>query len=830
MEESLLERLRSDSDESDSGPAQQKGRWFVLEDCLAPILGVTVLMPFAIAWVGVVGASSPVLAYNFPTILSAVVLSQAVSSLLFAKLSQFTTCCNVDLLSAAYLAKLVVLIEPQVPKHMLLMYLLVGQGVFCMLLGICLYLIARYDVIWYLRFLPYPVSSGFVTGIGLLIVDGGFELGAGTNMWGLLAMNVSLPPVVAINVGLAVASAGLFMLLQSVMNGALRLPLGILLVTVIFHATVNFYQIDMATLQAHDVFLNGLEAEPWTKEWKTAAHELLAVDWRVFTVAPCLLTTISYLLLHVISYPFYTAGMQEIDMPPSGKLDLQKEVKLLGLVNMVMGCIMGVPVSHSFKVCVLMKQSGAKTRSWVVMLSFALALLYFECNLRQKLGVVPKCAFGGLVLSLGCDFLSKSLVESKSRIAPAEWRFVLATALVTYINVLMGLAFGLMLMMSFFIVEYASITGIVRKSSLGEVRSLAERPAEENKALNRKGGRAAVFWCAGYIFFGTAANIVEEVEDHIDLNPTRIVIIDFEFVPAVDASGLHTLTEFAGRCMKKDPPIQVCFCGMVRRLKGAVESVVRAKNLQGVLKTYCNQVEQALVWAEGQILYKPDVPTAPPTQADSLLPVKPGVLPEDGEHTIREELMALLHFIDPEAPSAEVAACVASIGGASVKVHPRQTVLVSEGKTAKELIYIISGTVSITRSGEFADHHKLPRYHLNEDKGDVFTFEERTEVSVQQAGQGSILGCIEFGTTHEQSIRVSSITGARVASASCRALHVPFPELRRAVSLESPTVLGQVVTAKLGSIASRQMLMLLQSARVKPYRFVSAVPLVRSRP
>lgn len=824
MDESLLarERLRSGgSDMSDlfDEVANPSGKWFVPEDFLSPILGTTVLVPFAVAFVGVVGSGAKVLFSSFPALLSSVLLSQAVSSFYFAAFSQFTACTNIDLLTAAYLAKLAYTLEGTVPDNHLVTAMLVGQGLFTLMLGTLLYVFAKYDVMWYLRFLPYPVSCGFVSGVGLLILDGGLELGAGTNLWDVVRLNRNLPPVIAFNLAVVVASGTLFITAGHFTNSALRLPMGVVIVSALFHVVVQAFDIPLETLEAHDVFLHGLTSESWTREWSLAWRELPSLDLSVFVSGPVVTMTFSYLLLHLISYPFYAAGMVEVDLPKE-KYDLKKEIKTLACANLIGGLLMGVPVSHSYKVTILMKSSGGRTRTWVVALALALSGLYFMGSLRVGLAQVPKCAFGGLVLGLGIEFLLGSLFESRTRIAPAEWRFVIMTAVMTYFNVLVGLAFGSLLMMSFFIMEYSGITGIVYQGTLAEVRSVAERPEKEMQALDKNGHRAVVFWISGYIFFGTASNIVEEVEDHItDFPQTRIVIIDFELVPAVDASGIHALTEFASRCAKLSPPIQVCFCGMVRRLKLAVTNVVEAKHITPQdLKLDCHNVEQALVWAERRILFKPDKAPADGPVGRALEANAKSAGTRD--RSVKEDLAEMLRSMAPDASTPDVEAVCASLLGSAVRqVHGHDDAIFEEGSTANELVYILSGVVAVTRGVEMGSHHKMPRYHLNEAKGDLFTFEERVHVRIQQAQKGALMGCIEFGASLAQA-NVLHATSLMVLSKSCHTLHVPFHELRAA--LAAVPVLGQPVTSELGAMASVHCLRLLQSANVKPYRLVGA--------
>ena len=119
--------------------------------------------------------------------------------------------------------------------------------------------------------------------------------------------------------------------------------------------------------------------------------------------------------------------------------------------------------------------------------------------------------------------------------------------------------FGVVLTTVFFMVEYSGMTGVTQKATLSEVRSHVERDDEQNQIIDTYGRQVAVFWCAGYIFFGTAQDIVEELQASLDASPsTHILILDFEQVPAVDASGVQALVSFAGERPKATTGCHPC--------------------------------------------------------------------------------------------------------------------------------------------------------------------------------------------------------------------------------------------------------------------------------
>mmetsp|Transcript_206 Transcript_206/g.464 ORF Transcript_206/g.464 Transcript_206/m.464 type:complete len:881 (+) Transcript_206:53-2695(+) len=853
MEDPLLSQSWMDLDRQDSPRSFQHTddsksnlpvwRRFVWEDLLSPLLGTTVLLPFAVAFTGVIVSALPELAPHTPTLLSTVLLSQGLGTLLFSRYSQYTTCVNIDLLSAAFFAQFGAVLKQQVRYEQnmelkgdeLLVAMLLTQGFFTFLVGACLCVVAAMDGMWYLRFLPYPVACGFVSGIGLIVVDGGFELGVGMGMKDLAFNWNTLPAEKFMRAGYVVLVGVFFLQLKKFVRNAMRLPTGLIVVTLVVHGGAYLCGVSEETLVENGVFLRGLQAEPWTASWEALGRGLHSVEFSTYFSEPCLSILISYALLHILVYPFYATGMQDVDSPYGGRLDLKSEINMLGVTNLAVGAVAGVPSCHSYKVAIVMKQSGGQTRVWVVLLGFTFLFLYFDTSIRPLLGVIPKYAFGGLVFSLGWDFLAGSLLESRARVQAVEWRAVIITAMVIYFNVLVGLTFGCMVTMGLFVIEYAGITGITSTATLADIRSLWKRPQREAELLDKYGSDVAVFWCSGYIFFGTATNIVEEVETHLDENPaTMAVVMDFESVPAVDASGVHALTEFSHRCSTRSPPVEICFCGLVRRLHLALKNVVTAKSLAKGPKLLSSRLEGALEWAEELILscpqYRNDVSLRSPVAISRTCNTSGnsnsmGISMDDLRIPLLVEMLFEIAPTAPEDAVREVAKAVVDKTNmrlfdskARAGLAAKKGVIHLEGDPAVDLAFVTKGRAELRRTLDVESSYKLPRHHLNSEKGDLFRFEESTEVRVEQAERGALLGTIEFGASllPTNCMQPPRHLTSAVAAPQCEVLLVPFAALHEAL-MGQPSV-GYLAMTWLSARASTQVLELAKSANMRPWR------------
>jgi len=526
MKSTPLLSVPSDTDNLGTGKSSKHG-WLsfwkelfadkVLQDLLSPVFAFTLMIPFAVGFVGVVVAGNGCLLGDFSKLLSVVLFSEAMTTFSFALFSQYRVCTDIDFLSAIFLGQVGKTLVTMVGEEDLLVYILISQALLSAVLGASLCLLAKNDGLWFLRFLPYPVSSGFAAGIGIMIMDGGFELGTGIGLQQFAAGLFSgLPVWHYVQLALTCISAAVFLALKLVINNALRLPLGILITTGAVHFTAYQLKFTMHDLVSCGMMLEGLSPEPWSAAWSSLAADVSSVDWSIFVSKQWMGIFVPYIFLHIILWSFYVSGFEDTaDLGSDTRIDLNTEVHSTGWTNIMVGLFSGVPTCHSYKMFLVMKTNGGQSRIWVLLYGTTFAFLFFEPAARQPLAVIPKLTFGGLVLSMGIGFIRDAFAQAQKRIAEAERRIVGLAAFAIYLNVLLGLGLGCFLMMVFFIIEYSGITGVTSSGTLETVRSLVERSPRENATLMHHGNEVAVFWCSGYIFFGTASTITEEIDSYL---------------------------------------------------------------------------------------------------------------------------------------------------------------------------------------------------------------------------------------------------------------------------------------------------------------------------
>jgi SulP family sulfate permease len=106
---------------------------------------------------------------------------------------------------------------------------------------------------------------------------------------------------------------------------------------------------------------------------------------------------------------------------------------------------------------------------------------------------------------------------------------------------LAGVAVGLGVTVLVFVWQYSKISIFHQKLSGLEYRSNVERNPHHEQELNKFRGRIYILELQGFIFFGTAYNLITEIQSRLNDKsalPLQYIILDFTRVKAIDASAI----------------------------------------------------------------------------------------------------------------------------------------------------------------------------------------------------------------------------------------------------------------------------------------------------
>jgi SulP family sulfate permease len=386
-----------------------------------------------------------------------------------------------------------------------------------------------------IRFMPYPVIGGFLGATGWLMVTGAMQVVTDQRpMLTNLGAFVDATLAAKLAAGAAVAVA-LHILLRRTKN-PFALP-GVLLASLAATYVVLLASgISVGAAQASGWMFNPQPAAGLALPWKIGA--LRAFPWASLPslagdVLAVMFVTISTLLLN-------TTG---IEIATRTEANIERDLKVLGLANLLTGCLGGMVICTSLSRSILARTAGATGRlSGLTVAAIAAAVLVADPSF---LGYVPKYVLGGLLFYLGSDLVYQWLIHSSRRLLPIEYLSLIAiAALIIYSGFIAGVLIGIVIGCATFALSVSRVNAIKFNFDGSEYRSSLDRGPIELSLLGEYGRQIQGMTLQSYLFFGSANRLYQYVKTLLVQQPDcRFLIFDFRLVTGIDSSATHSFAQ-----------------------------------------------------------------------------------------------------------------------------------------------------------------------------------------------------------------------------------------------------------------------------------------------
>jgi SulP family sulfate permease len=404
-----------------------------------------------------------------------------------------------------------------------------------LLTGLFLYALGRLRLGNLIRYIPYPVIGGFLAGSGWLLALGGLRVMTGhpietTNVTTLLRT----PELWRWTPGLLLGLT-LFWLLKRVKH-QLLIPALLAVAITVFYVAIGLAGRSVADARDQGWLLNipnGGEVQfvTFISVLKNLSWGLLANNLSV--LATILVTSVVSILL--------TATALELSLDKD--IDLNRELCSAGAASFVSGLAGGMVGFHSLSMSRLALSMGARSR-WVgVVAAFFCGVAF--CAGPKFISMVPRFVCGGLLIFLGLIFLWEWVFEASNKLTKLDYFVVLfILAIIGAVGYPEGVAAGTIAAVVLFVHNYSRVDVVSHAMSGADLRSNVDRPVSELKFLREHGEQIYVLHLQGFIFFGTANHLLQEVKERAaDLGPNRLrfVVMDFRRVTGIDSSAVFSL-------------------------------------------------------------------------------------------------------------------------------------------------------------------------------------------------------------------------------------------------------------------------------------------------
>ncbi len=522
------------------------------------------------------------------------------------------------------------------------------------LTGLLLYVLGRFKLGTYFRFVPYFVVGGFLAATGCFLIAGGIRMAAGQTALRDVATNWT--PTEAAKLGSSLLVLLVLLALRRWVKTAVAIPV----------ALVAMWMVGVVVLR--NLGLSGPQAGWYLhslgtlKQWVPfeAAHK----SHLTWSMMPSLI--LELLAVAIVALISLVTKISSIEVARQGAGDLDREFRSHGIASLLAGPLGGITSSLQVGTSRLLEHAGGATRMSGVACALALGAVGIA-NFDLP-GLVPIPIIVGLVFYLGYSFIVDALWRPFSQRVWLDFSLAVAITIVcTVYGYLIGVVAGLICACLMFVVSYARLGVVRRHVTRSQFASYVSRSIEASSFLRECGDSVQIYWLSGYIFFGSSEGVFERIRADIEaLRPRRVeyVILDFGMVPGADSSAVVSLTKLRNYCGQQG--IILIYCSLSSSNRAALE---RGGFFGGKSQHRAfSDLNHALAWCEDQLLAG--------TKVDSITDVA------------NFELW-LQHQLGPSVKSADLVAYLER------KNVDTSQILYREGEPADTLDLVAAGHLSI---------------------------------------------------------------------------------------------------------------------------------------
>jgi Sulfate permease and related transporters (MFS superfamily) len=275
------------------------------------------------------------------------------------------------------------------------------------------------------------------------------------------------------------------------------------------------------------------------------------------------------------------------------EVDFNRELRSAGLANMLSGCFGGVVGCHSLSRTLLNYRFGSRDR--VATLLAAVLCLVCALFFIPLLGYFPKPVLAGLLIGLGGGLLNEWLVRSRRLARGDYFLIVLIVAVVACYGFVTGVALGVVVACVLFVLDYGRVSCVKMEFTGATLHSKLERGAAAHAELKQLGQRVFGMRLQGFLFFGSANQIVHRVREQLQ-SPRQFIIIDFRHVQGLDASTSQSFVKLAQVC--EQYKVTLILTGIADPIR---RPIARAA-FSGTAPREFADLDLALEWVEDRLL------------------------------------------------------------------------------------------------------------------------------------------------------------------------------------------------------------------------------------
>lgn len=487
------------------------------------------------------------------------------------------------------------LVADGVPEgNIVLMLLMLGilSGLFQVLFGVV-------GIGRLIKYIPYPVVSGYLTGVGLIIIGSQISKLVGTAvgtpwyqslvspwMWDMRAVAVGSATIAAMLLGPGIT--------RKVPGTILGIAAGLATYFGLATQDASLLEISNNPLIIGPL---GASSEGYVASITGRWHEI--GDVRLSQIAALMGSALTLAVLLSID-TLKTCVV--LDQMTRSRHDPNRELVAQGIANVASSSIGGIPGAGTMGATLVNLSSGATTRASGLVEGFS--ALIFALLLSNFIAWIPVSALAGILIAVGIRMIDREplrFIQSPATVF--DFGVVVAVVVVALtIGLIAASGVGVAMAIILFLREQIGGTVVRHKFYVNQMSSSWHRPESETRILEQKGDQAVIFTLQGSLFFGTTQQLYVLLEPEIKTR--NFIILDLKRVQSLDVTAAHMLHQVRDALAERKAVLLLSNVHEKlpngRNLREFLEQTGVTENTEAV--RLFGELDSAIEWVEDRLL------------------------------------------------------------------------------------------------------------------------------------------------------------------------------------------------------------------------------------
>jgi len=459
--------------------------------------------------------------------------------------------------------------------------MLLTLGVILMLTGIFQIIFSLFGGAKLVKYMPYPVIVGLVTGIGILMIKSQLQL--------FISAYKNVPEIIMASIPLFIA---LVTVSTIVLTPKFTKKVPAILVGLLF-GIVTYQFLDYFYLHnAYPLWVVGDIPGIESLHFGMSMQSLKALDFEVIIPAALALTilaTTDCLVTAIVA-----------DSQTNSRHNGKVEIIAQGLGQILTGFLGGLGGGGTKGATLVNLKSGGGRYSAVFSGLLFLLLILFFGNIGLYL---PISVLAGVIIFVGYGMINFNIIDwmkyKQSRVD--AFIALIVIAVVILVDLVSAVGIGILISMIMYIRMQIKAPIVHRITNAINRKSLTRRTDEEKEMLLEYGDKIVMIELTGNLFFATADKLLEEIELYKKEN--YCVILHFQRVKFIDLSGVMILLQIASNMKNVNAELVLCHMhkelGLGKKINRALEKIDKKHSIK--IRTFVN-IDLAFEYAENRLL------------------------------------------------------------------------------------------------------------------------------------------------------------------------------------------------------------------------------------